>query len=153
MLSSGANQGFFCVRTSHKNGLHFEVIKRDDDVISRIVFKCTRYFHLVVLRTLFKKYLLVTGSEKPTSSVCVQNSDVRVTDFDTAHNVSVVAIDNCPTCKVICISNPKTHEQMSIECSICKCWYHLVCADLKGNENCVTKSKVSWNCKTCSRES
>ena len=55
MLVTNTNQCFCGVRSLNKNGLHVEVIKRDENVVCEIVFKCTIYFHLVVLKYIFDK--------------------------------------------------------------------------------------------------
>ena len=88
--------------------------------------------------------------------VCADNSDaIVVADYDT---VLVTEVEDsaceylCGTCKNICVGNPIQFNELSIECSTCKNWFHFGCLGFTGDEPFIKKKNVKWFCKKCSIE-
>ena len=120
MFTVGVNQGFFCIRTSHKDGLFVEKIVRNDAFINDVICKCKTFFNLVLLRDMYLMYSKCNKSvTSETCDINASNCDVTLADFDTAQNVEILSNDTCPECKCICIENPVRFCDHSIECSKC----------------------------------
>jgi hypothetical protein len=50
----------------------------------------------------------------------------------------------CGKCVHVCVDDPKSVEEDSVSCDICKVWYHFLCVDLKQiNED------DEWVCTSC----
>lgn len=107
------------------------------------------YFHLVVLKSLYDNITRSAKPLKPVAPYTSCNGDIKVVDFELASNVVVTSADLCPICKASCVSEPTKYEEVSIECSSCKCWFHLQCTDLRCDDERVTKSSANWFCQTC----
>ena len=171
MLATGCKSCVFCVNTWHKKGLHIEVIHHDDTVMQEIVTKSLVFFNSVILPELYtgqvrnehenenRSDLHVVGLE---SSVieCVIPDDTSAVDHD-AHPI-ISEVDNavhvdvtdteflCAICQKCYVCTPRTRAEMSIECTICKSWYHILCVGFKGSEKFVTDDSKQWCCSHCS---
>ena len=55
----------------------------------------------------------------------------------------------CPLCVCVCVDDPQSKEEDSIECSKCKEWIHFGCANLSGNEDFLDNDDCVWLCPKC----
>ena len=181
MLVTNTNTCVFGLRTLHKDGLFIEVISKDDSVIAEILAKCPIFFKEVIIKEFFfENELIKVVMDTILKTVCTDIFKVKsgtktntlnrkrkavgglpcadpatVVNFDTCSVVTVDTSDTgyiCDVCKQSCISDPVRFEDLSIECSTCKYWYHLKCVSLNGTESCVTNARTKWYCAKCSVE-
>ena len=167
---TGEKFAYFCVCTK-VGSCHVEKINFESEFVKIMLFKCSIFFKESIVKYLFAKSGCVESLEKievkdqissPKSKLLHKNvtsnnlpscsDQVQLVDFDTANVISVSESYICPACLKECLNNPSGYSELSIECSQCNLWFHLVCVGLKGTEACVKKKRAKWFCLRCVSE-
>ena len=168
MLVTGSTVAYFCLCTSHAKGLHIERINLDKNLVPEIITKSRVYFTNVIVKSLYLRYcssnVQVPDAVNTPCTVSKKSSLVTSTvarskisyadppilvDFDTAEKVEVVSEYKCPICNAICVDEPRLAAELSIECSGCLLWHHLLCVGLLLKDPCVRNKRKKWFCMRC----
>ena len=169
ILATDSKMCVFGLLASGSAEFHMEIIFRDEVIIEDMIIKSRLFFCKVLLKELYFSSELktvicerilrdlvsdvISKAQKP-QPLCtgqyMQGDQVHVADFLTAAHVEIISDFTCATCNRICVDNPQTYREKSIECSQCNCWFHMRCVGVKGNETFVKDDSEVWRCQTCS---
>ena len=170
MLTTGSNRCIFGLRTNGHNGLHVEIIYRNNDVIMMLCHRAVSYFQDVIVSELYfesflKRFIVKQtlnevlelvhkeiSKAKVSTNSFMQDEVVHHADLDTAAVVEVVCEYSCNFCRKICVDEPVGPNDLSIECSKCLNWFHLSCVGLKPTDKIVSNLSLKWFCIYCKRE-